>query len=105
MVTTRTDIRLQLSYRSFDCTGPVYPIKFLLLQTVMIEASLYCCDKLANFLYVQVHKSLRCLLLIGCCLSLILNRKWPNNNKYNSSLCVLLLVLLKNKVLFLQVFY
>ena len=52
MVTTRTDIRL---CGSFDSTGPVYPIKFLLLQTIIIEVSLYCCDKVENF-GTNIHK-------------------------------------------------
>ena len=41
--------------QSFDSTRPVYLIKFLLLQTIRIEDSLYCCDKLANF-GTNMHK-------------------------------------------------
>ena len=46
MVTIRTDIRL---WPTLLIITPVYPIKFLLFQIVIIEASLYGCDKLANF--------------------------------------------------------
>ena len=41
MVTSRADIRLRSSLLiNIDRTGPVYRIKLLLLQTVMIEVSL-----------------------------------------------------------------
>ena len=51
MVTTRTDIRLwpKFTDRSFHSTEPVYSVTFLLPQAIIIEVSLYCCDKLANF--------------------------------------------------------
>ena len=68
MISTSTDIRLWA--KVFDHLiilhlSSVYPIKFLLLQTVIIEISLYCYDKLANF-GTNTYKPELYLLLFGC---------------------------------------
>ena len=60
---------------------------FLLPQTIVIEVSLYCCDKVANFC-TNTHKPELHLLSFGCFFNSILNKKWPNDNKYNSGMCV-----------------
>ena len=84
MVTIKTDIRL---WPSLLIIRPVYPIKFLLLQIVIIEASLYGCDKLA--ILAQIHTSLSYIYVIWVLFSnSILNKKQPNDNKYSLGLCV-----------------
>ena len=42
----------------------LYPIKFLLLQMIIIQVSLYCCDKLGNF-GTNTHKLELYLLSFG----------------------------------------
>ena len=73
----------------FDSTRPIYPLKFLLLQTIMIEVSLYYCDKQ---ILAQIHTSLCYIYCYLATLYLVWHlKKWPNDNKYNSGLCVLVL--------------
>ena len=79
MVTIRTDIILQ---PSLLVIRPVYPIKFLLLQIVIIEASLYGCDKVANF-DTNAHKPELYLYHLGTFSNSILNKMQPNDKKYN----------------------
>ena len=52
---------------------------------IIIEVSLYC-DKYANF-GTNAHKPELYLLSFGRFLNGKLNKKWPNDNKYNSGLC------------------
>ena len=66
MVTTRTNLTSLLLFVS---TGSVYTIKFLLLQTIIIEVSLYC-DKAAN-VGPNTHKADVHLLSFGYCFCLV----------------------------------
>ena len=43
----------------YDSTGLVYPIKFLMLQAIIIEVSFYCYDKVA-----QMHTKLSYIFVI-----------------------------------------
>ena len=65
----------------------IYPIKFLLLQTIIIEVSLYC-DKLANF-----SSNTHSLSYIYCHLAVSSNSILNKNGQmtihiHSSSLCV-----------------
>ena len=52
-------------YWSFDSTKPVYPIKFLLLQMIVIEVSLYCWYKYTTF-GTNTHNPQLYILSFGC---------------------------------------
>ena len=53
----------------------------------MIEVSLYCSDKKVKF-GTNTHNCELYLLSFGCFLFSLEFKKWPNDNKYNSGLCV-----------------
>ena len=54
---------------------------------IVIEVSLYCCDKQANF-GTNTHNPELYFYCLVAFLNSKLNKKRPNDNKYNSDLCV-----------------